>query len=124
MSKHAFGVLGVLLGFVIFQWVTWPTGVVRAAWAVEFENRPTIIVSLTESAVDVFRMARRAELSYGDPAGRFVSLPFALWGDEVDECAKKCQVERNGENIIIKFPFTRGAGASRYEFTPLKQSLE
>jgi hypothetical protein len=124
MLKYIIGLLaGIILGFILFGWLVAPTGVVRATWPVAMDD-VTATVYLTERSVDAFRFpgVRRVEFSYRYriSSDRFILLPIMLWEDKVDECVKSCKVERSGDNIVIKFPFNKGTGASQYEFTPMK----
>jgi hypothetical protein len=123
MPKYIIGVLsGIILGWIIFTWYTRPTGVERATWPVAMGDGSKVIVFMTERNIDTFSLpwARRIDFAYRDQIdpGGFVSLPIVLWENEVDDCAKQCQVERSGDKVVIKFPFKKYAGASQYEFTP------
>jgi hypothetical protein len=126
MSKYVYGLFGIFLGLFLFFGYEllriWPTGVVKATWSVETSTGSTIIIYLKEGVIDVSRLFRTRlnRLLYKDYTGRLVYLPVVLWEIEANECVKKCQVERSGDNIIIKFPFAEVTGASCYEFTPIK----
>jgi hypothetical protein len=122
MNKYAFGLSGIFLGVILLGWLVAPTGSIKATWLVEMDNGSTVTIYLKEGSLDMFRFAwaRRNRFLYKDHTGRSVFLPAALWEYHVDECVKKCQVERSGDNIIIKFPFAEVTGASYYKFAPIK----